>query len=75
MRPLKVPLKLVVATVAVAGTVGGAGCGPRTYSNGSGPCPSYYICTSDAARAVGCGDAAPPSGVFVSDLGTCEPPV
>ena len=69
MKPkLKIPAKLVV--VALGAVLSGCG-GARQPANGQ--CPTDYYCTTDAARAFNCTDAADNS--LVSDLGACYPPV
>ena len=69
MKPkLKIPAKLVV--VALGATL--AGCSGARQSNNA-LCPTDYYCTTDAARAFNCTDAADNS--LVSDLGACYPPV
>jgi hypothetical protein len=64
---LRVPLKLAVVAVGA----GLAGC-PDNGPPAARAC-AQYECTTDAAAAVACSDAAPPSGTpyFTTDLGAC----
>ena len=69
---LKVPLKLTVVALAA----GLSGC-PADKPQASNLCPGDYYCTTDAARAFNCTDAAPMSDPvdIITDLGACYAPV
>ena len=70
-RRLKIPLSLTVVAIGTALS----GCPNTPHPTPARSCPDDYYCTSDAARAENCTDAASPTGVYASDLGACYPPV